>query len=81
MICVAVMGGGPNDPILVTLAMGTWNVTSFGGEKPELVREVERYQLEIVGLTSMHSLGSGTKLLKRGWTLPSSAAMCWSSPR
>uniref|UniRef100_A0A671XNI3 Endonuclease/exonuclease/phosphatase domain-containing protein n=1 Tax=Sparus aurata TaxID=8175 RepID=A0A671XNI3_SPAAU len=69
------MGGGrgrgprrPN-PRMVTLAMGTWNVTSLGGKEPELVREVERYRLEIVGLTSTHSLGSGTQLLERGWTL------------
>ncbi|KAK3513328.1 hypothetical protein QTP70_012375 [Hemibagrus guttatus] len=40
-----------------------------GGKEPELVREVERYQLEIVGLASTHSLGSGTQLLERGWTL------------
>ena len=33
------------------------------------MREVERYRLEIVGLTSMHSLGSGNQLLERGWTL------------
>ncbi|KAK3531804.1 hypothetical protein QTP70_029732 [Hemibagrus guttatus] len=51
------------------LAFGTWNVTSLGGKEPELVREVEQYRLEIVGLDSMHSLGSGTQLLERGWTL------------
>ena len=33
------------------------------------MREVERYQLDMVGLTSTHSTGSGTKLLERGWTL------------
>ena len=32
------------------------------------MQEVERYQLDMVGLTSMHSTGSGTKLLERGWT-------------
>ncbi|KAI3355039.1 hypothetical protein L3Q82_017858 [Scortum barcoo] len=32
-----------------SLAIGTWNVTSLGGKEPELVREVERYRLEIVG--------------------------------
>ncbi|KAK5902677.1 hypothetical protein CesoFtcFv8_007911 [Champsocephalus esox] len=32
-------------------------------------REVERYQLDLVGLTSTHSVGSGTLLLDRGWTL------------
>ena len=67
VIWVAVAGGGPVDP--VTLAMGTWNVTSLGGKEPVLVREVERYQLEIVGLASTHSLGCGTQLLERGWTL------------
>ncbi|KAK3572679.1 hypothetical protein QTP86_004028 [Hemibagrus guttatus] len=40
-----------------------------GGKEPELVREVERYWLEIVGLASTHSLGSGTQRLERGWTL------------
>ena len=49
--------------------MGTWNVTSLGEKEPELVWEVERYRLEIVGLTSTHNQGSGTQLLQRGWTL------------
>ncbi|KAI3358504.1 hypothetical protein L3Q82_014924 [Scortum barcoo] len=52
-----------------TLAIGTWNVTSLGGRSLSSCREVERYRLEIVGLTSTHSLGSGTQLLERGWTL------------
>uniref|UniRef100_A0A8C4RHA8 Centrosomal protein of 162 kDa n=1 Tax=Erpetoichthys calabaricus TaxID=27687 RepID=A0A8C4RHA8_ERPCA len=50
------------------LALGTWNVTSLKGKEPELVREVERFRLDIVGLTSTHSLDSGTNLLERGWT-------------
>ncbi|KAI3359158.1 hypothetical protein L3Q82_002692 [Scortum barcoo] len=60
-------GRGPRrpNPWTKTLAIGTWNVTSLGGKEPELVREVERYRLEIVGLTSTHSLGSGTQLLER----------------
>ena len=41
----------------------------MAGKEPELVREVERYRLDIVGLTSTHSLGSGTQVLERGWTL------------
>ncbi|KAK3517547.1 hypothetical protein QTP70_012628 [Hemibagrus guttatus] len=54
--------GKPRRPKLWTknLAFGTWNVTSLGGEEPELVREVERYQLEIVGLAS-------TQLLERAY--------------
>ncbi|KAK3542019.1 hypothetical protein QTP86_010364 [Hemibagrus guttatus] len=64
-------GRGPQRPKPWTknLAFGTWNVTSLGRKEPELVKEVERYQLEIVGLASTHSLGSGTQLLERGWTL------------
>ncbi|KAI3359409.1 hypothetical protein L3Q82_002912 [Scortum barcoo] len=71
VVWVAVVAGSLDDPIpgTKTLAIGTWNVTSLGGKEPELVREVERYRLEIVGLTSTHSLGSGTQLLERGWTL------------
>ena len=57
------------DPRTQRLALGTWNVTSLGGKEPELVGEVERYRLDIVGLTSTHSLGSGTQPLERGWTL------------
>ncbi|KAK3545106.1 hypothetical protein QTP70_000614 [Hemibagrus guttatus] len=64
-------GRGPRRPKTWTknLAFGTWNVTSLGGKEPELVKEVERYWLEIVGLASTHSLGSGTLPLERGWTL------------
>ena len=41
----------------------------MGGKELELVREVEHYRLGLVGLTSTHSIGSGSKLLDRGWTL------------
>ncbi|KAK3522927.1 hypothetical protein QTP86_009721 [Hemibagrus guttatus] len=54
---------------MMNLAFGTWNVTSLGGKEPELVREFGRYRLEIVGLVSTRSLGSGTQLLERGSTL------------
>ncbi|TWW77677.1 hypothetical protein D4764_12G0010670 [Takifugu flavidus] len=70
-----VLGGGrrqgpwQSDPRLQKLALRTWNVTSLMGKEPELVREVEKFQLDIVGLTSTHSKGSGTSLLKKGWTL------------
>lgn len=37
--------------------------------EPELVHEVGGYWLDIVRLTSMHSLGSRTRFLERGWTL------------
>jgi len=43
--------------------------SQVGLNETKLVQEVERYQLDIVGLTSTHSAGFGTKLLKKGWTL------------
>ncbi|TWW53253.1 hypothetical protein D4764_0018200 [Takifugu flavidus] len=58
-----------SDSRLHKLALGTWNVTSLVGKEPELVREVEKFRLDIVGLTSTHGMGSGTSLLERGWTL------------
>ncbi|TWW55998.1 hypothetical protein D4764_09G0010480 [Takifugu flavidus] len=58
-----------SDSLLHKLALGTWNVTSLVGKEPELVREVEKFRLDIVGLTSTHGKGSGTSLLERGWTL------------
>ena len=66
-----------SDPRLQKLALGTWNVTSLAGKQPELVREVEKFRLDIVGLASTHSSGSGTSLLERGWTLfHSGVALC-----
>nr|XP_049618339.1 craniofacial development protein 2-like [Syngnathus scovelli] len=58
-----------SDPRLQKLALGTWNATSLAGKEPELVCEAEKFRLDIVGLASMHSLGSGTSPLERGWTL------------
>ena len=44
-------------------------MTCLAGKEAKLVRDVERYRLDIVGLNSMHSMGSGTDLLERGLTL------------
>lgn len=46
---------------------GTWNKTSLAEQEP--VQEVEWNQLDIVGLTSTHCSGSGTRFLERGWTV------------
>ncbi|KAK3509580.1 hypothetical protein QTP70_006449 [Hemibagrus guttatus] len=65
------MGGGPDDPNpgRRIWLLGHGMSPHCGEKEPELVREVERYRLEIVGLASTHSLGSGTQLLERGQTL------------
>ncbi|KAI3376211.1 hypothetical protein L3Q82_016715 [Scortum barcoo] len=41
----------------------------WGGRSLSSCRRLRGTWLEIVGLTSTHSLGSGTQLLERGWTL------------
>ena len=56
-----------SNPRLLKLAIESWNVTSLMGKELELVQEVERYQLDIVGVTSMHIWGSGTSFFERGW--------------
>ncbi|KAK3506606.1 hypothetical protein QTP70_011019 [Hemibagrus guttatus] len=64
-------GRGPQRPKPWTknLAFGTWNVTSLGGKEPELVREVERSRLEIVGLfSSLQAAMSHSISLQRFYT-------------
>lgn len=46
------------------LALGMWNDTCLMGKEWELVRKVEKFQLDKVGLTLTHGKGSGTSLLK-----------------
>ena len=43
---------------LQKLALGTWNVISHIGKVPELVREVEKFSQDKVGLTAAHCKGS-----------------------
>ncbi len=69
------------DPWHCRLALGMWNITSLAGKEPELVLEVEQYQLDVAGLNFTPSSDSGTKLLKRGWTFSFSGnaqgERCW----
>jgi len=65
---IAAKGGDlwRSDPQLLKLALGTWNVSFLLGKESELVREAERFRLDIIRLTSTHGLGSGTSPLERG---------------
>ncbi|KAI3364862.1 hypothetical protein L3Q82_001044 [Scortum barcoo] len=61
-------GGGPRrpNPWTKTLAIGTHGMSPrWGGRSLSSCGRLKRYRLEIVGLTSTHSLGSGTQLLER----------------
>ena len=48
---------------------GTLAGRSSAAEASSRDVEVEKFRLDMVGLTSTHSKGSGTSLLERGWTL------------
>lgn len=49
-----------SNPWLPRQALRMWDVTSLGGKEADLVHEVEKYRLDIVGPTTT---------LKVGWTL------------
>ncbi|KAK7880551.1 hypothetical protein WMY93_032810 [Mugilogobius chulae] len=57
------MGGRCLDDLVHSLWLLGRGTSPLWGKEPELMQEVERYRLDIVGLTS------GTQLLERGWTL------------
>jgi len=75
------------DPRRRRLVLGTWNVTSLVGKEPELVREVERYQLD--GWAHLHAqhrfwnqtLGEGLDSLLF-WSFPGCEALggCGDTP-
>ncbi|TWW56339.1 Plexin-A1 Semaphorin receptor NOV, partial [Takifugu flavidus] len=76
-------GGSPHLALLLSES-GRWMHASSGNSRcshPKItkVKEVfasvslcvgvEKFRLDIIGLTSTHSKGSGTSLLEKGWTL------------
>jgi len=69
------LGGGQRQrlwwskPWLLKWTSGTWNIPSLVGNEPRLPREVERYWIDLIELTSKPSKGSGNNLPERGWTL------------
>lgn len=63
------LGALSSDHWWTKLACGTWNVSSLVGQEPEVIHEAERFQLDLVGLTSMLRAGSGTCNLEGVWTL------------
>lgn len=68
-VAVKKHGPWPSNPQVLKLAIETRNVTTLVWKEPRRVKEAERYQQDIVGLTSTQSFGSGTSILGRGWTL------------
>ena len=54
-----------------SVAEASSSVTSLVGKEPELVRKVEKFRLDIVGLTLTHSKGSVEPVFLRGVGLSS----------
>jgi exonuclease III len=48
---------------------GTWNIKSLNGKEIEVVREMEKYRLQLLGLSEVKKNGSGKKRLEKGFTL------------
>ena len=51
------------------LLFGNWNVLTLKGKALELVKEAKKYHLNIVGVSSTKSRGSGIVDLDSGWKL------------
>lgn len=47
-----------SNPWLPRQALRMWDVTSLGGKEADLVHEVEKYRLDIVGPTTTHGMSS-----------------------
>jgi exonuclease III len=51
------------------MRFGTWNIKSLNGKKVVIVREMEKYRLELLGLSEVKKKGSGEKRLEKGFIL------------
>jgi exonuclease III len=47
----------------------TWNIKSLNGKEVEVVREMEKYRLELLGLSEVKKNSSGEKRLEKGFIL------------
>ena len=45
---------------------GAWNVRSLKGREEELLEEMEKYRLEIVGVSETKMKGNGSKAVGKG---------------
>jgi exonuclease III len=47
----------------------TWNIKSLNGKEVVIVREMEKYRLELLGLSEVKKKCSGEKRLEKGFIL------------
>lgn len=51
------------------LRFGTWNIKTLNGKEEEIVDEMEKYRLNILGLSEVKRKGRGEKTLKKNYKL------------
>lgn len=49
--------------------IGIWNITSFTGKEVEIVEEMEKYKLDILGISEVKKKGKGEVELTKGFVL------------
>jgi hypothetical protein len=57
-------GGNRNN----TLRFGTWNITSLTGKEMEIVEEMKRFHIPILGIGEVKKKGTGGMKLKDNYT-------------
>ncbi|KAG8227539.1 hypothetical protein J437_LFUL008411 [Ladona fulva] len=53
-----------------TMRIGTWNIETINGKEVELVEEMEKYRLEILGLSEVKKKGNVKIQLEKGYVPP-----------
>ena len=51
------------------MRIGTWNIKTLNGKEVEMIEEMEKYRLEILGISEVKKKGNGMIHLEKGYVL------------
>lgn len=51
------------------IRFGTWNITSLTGKELEIIQEIEKYKVQVLGLAEIKKKGSGLMNMDKGYVL------------